>query len=785
MVPPHSGRYRLKISKARHAQFGGATRSSWVLIHLSRRDPPIAVSSLMTEEHYPQTLQASLDDTEGAAGDRASFETSFGQDYLAVVRLKHHPETELRLYDAEGLGPDLATITCSRFWFFWVEAKSVWSKQSKVRCPVKLNELYAIWDFQGKMECQAMSRSQAITLLRHRLYSPPGKISRLIEHHFLDLRMTHLSEPTHPMLSLSSPPKLTSQIPFSPLEETAEVRAEAACPDDAEIDLSTWALPQETEEQAAARSVLRRFAVKWWADYHTRKAHEWLTVTNKLRSKADVLAVKDRLRRVQACRYFKWVRGSGILYWRLPEVWHADFRDGIKCWQLPNTVLPAGRMHNIPTESREHELLTREKIFRLRFNWYLEQGKVELVIPRFTVPKSTDVRVVWDSKANGHNSCLWAPSFILGNFGDLEETVVKWLAVPVAIYLQMGSPDQDYSRDASNFIKSWQADIDIGQQFNNFAAHHEDRPDLGVRMIDTRNNGSKEKHWFMRFSVLHFGGRVSPYIAGMGQQRILEWVKRPPHDTASPYQFDRVILNLPTADGWDPSLQRVLRIRKDGELASAEVNYVDDLHPVSRGIDDTEAVRTAKFTKSQLNSVGNQADDKKYRRPTCRPGAWKGEIMHTDQPFPRKSTTGKKWTRFKSGVAWVLEQGQTGTQVSTAELRRIAGLGINVTDVYRDARCYLKGFFNAIESFRADRDLNGWRVQDGPDLVLDESGLSPEVVDDSMAAAEALEIDDAGTATAATGYPLLTPITPELIAHCEALLDLFDSDTPHAVYIRK
>jgi hypothetical protein len=38
----------------------------------------------------------------------------------------------------------------------------------------------------------------------------------------------------------------------------------------------------------------------------------------------------------------------------------------------------------------------------------------------------------------------------------------------------MGSPDQDYSQDAASFIKSWQADIDVGQQFNNFATHHED-----------------------------------------------------------------------------------------------------------------------------------------------------------------------------------------------------------------------------------------------------------------------------------------------------------------------
>jgi hypothetical protein len=81
-------------------------------------------------------------------------------------------------------------------------------------------------------------------------------------------------------------------------------------------------------------------------------------------------------------------------------------------------------MRNIPTETREQELLTRDKIFRLWFNRYLESGKMRLVIPRFTVPKADDVRVVKDSKVNGHNSCLWAPSFILGYFRDL---VLMWV----------------------------------------------------------------------------------------------------------------------------------------------------------------------------------------------------------------------------------------------------------------------------------------------------------------------------------------------------------------------
>ena len=53
-----------------------------------------------------------------------------------------------------------------------------------------------------------------------------------------------------------------------------------------------------------------------------------------------------------------------------------------------------------------------------------------------------------------------------------------------------------------------------------------------------------------------------------------------------------------------------------------------------------------------------------------------------------------------------------------------------------------------------------------------------------MAAAEELEIKDASTEQAATNYPPFTPITPELLCHCEALLELFEGDLPREIYIR-
>ena len=333
------------------------------------------------------------------------------------------------------------------------------------------------------------------------------------------------------------------------------------------------------------------------------------------------------------------------MYYKLPEEWHKDFRDGVKLWQLPNTELPEGRTQNIPAETREDELKAREKVFQLWFEWFLEaKGPIKLIIPRFPVPKATDIRVVWDSKANGHNKVIWTPSFMLCDFGDLEEIVVRWLSLPVGTYLLMGCPDQDYTQDAAKFIKSWQSDIDVSKHFMNWQAHEDDRPYLGVRMYETWNDGSFERKWFARYRVLHFGGRASPYLACQGQSRVLEWAMKSPEDDSSPFQWSRVVLNLPTENPWDPSLPRVMLIWKDGELAARLVDYVDDLHPSTRGYDESNAKAADHFLKSRINSVGNQASEEKYRIATTSPGAWKGEIMNTAEPLPRKSTSAKKWT---------------------------------------------------------------------------------------------------------------------------------------------
>jgi hypothetical protein len=178
--------------------------------------------------------------------------------------------------------------------------------------------------------------------------------------------------------------------------------------------------------------------------------------------------------------------------------------------------------------------------------------------------------------------------------------------------------------------------------------------------------------------------------------------------------------------------------------------------------EEGKACQACAQMKSRMNLLGNQADDWKDRLWTITPGAWNGVIIHIDTPFPMMNTALKKWTRFKDSLAWILSHSKDTGSVPTAELRRIAGLGVNIMQVYDDAKCYLKGFFNAIAAFQSDCDPKGWWIQN------------------SVGAAAFLEFGynsgEGSPLDAQSDYPLLTPVTSELLLHIEALQILFTGE---------
>ena len=94
---------------------------------------------------------------------------------------------------------------------------------------------------------------------------------------------------------------LTKNIAFTPIEDKVTTRVAASQADDAQIDVSIWALPNETPEQANAREVLRRFAARWWAYHQEKKAWEWWDANGK--DPCDAAAIHDCIRRCKATNY--------------------------------------------------------------------------------------------------------------------------------------------------------------------------------------------------------------------------------------------------------------------------------------------------------------------------------------------------------------------------------------------------------------------------------------------------------------------------------------------------
>ena len=774
LIPAINSKYSRRLYTIKHHQVGGVTSSVWHIGHWNRMTNQACRPSLMTMEFFPRPLQTALDDTKGGRlrSQIKTFETQGDSANEIVGTLQAGSSRETRVvYSATKVGPDISRMqTAERR--FWVEAATVMSPCPMIR-QVNLEELHGMWDYEGKLELKSWGLTQGIKILHHRLLSPPAKIIRIFLSKAADVIVEQvMGSRAQPLLDkhdMSPTQGLTQDVPFASMEAKMDTRATATQADDAQVDLSTWALPNETPEQAKAREVLRRFAAKWWAYNLSRKAWKWWQEHGK-RGK-DAAAIADCLRRAKACTYWEWVRGSRIHFWMFPEEFQEEFRDGTEFFHL--SAAPKGMVHNLPAPSREAELEARKKVFKLKFQWHLEKKFVSLCVPRFSIVKVlvdgvvTDIRVIWDSKSNGHNATLWAPSFMLDDCGDVEEHVVKWLAIPMGQYLEQGSPPQDYTRTDCSYIKSKQGDVDVGGMFHNFLAHQNERENLGVRWIETQNDGSMERHEFLRFTVLTFGGKSSPYLACQAQARILEACMGNRRDPSNCWQWDRVHLNLPCADDYDASLPRVLLLRKDGKMATRQATFVDDIHPSGRDEGDDEHTKMAcKQLKSRMNSRGNRAEDRKYRPPSFTPGAWNGVVIHTDTPFPRKSTTLKKWMRMREGLDWIWSVAQESDVIETGRLRRFAGLAVHVTEVYRDARSYLKGIFNAIESFRWNRDLYGWRLRT------------------AMEAAAMLELDDADIASSAVDYPVETRITSELLMHVEALRSLFAAETPHSVPIR-
>ena len=556
-------------------------------------------------------------------------------------------------------------------------------------------------------------------------------------------------------------------------QDTAGVEV-ATTNDDAAVKFHIWAVGGDSPEFEKAREGLRAMAFRWWIIKTRKEVISWLKVRKRTHPKeveADTEGIRDCLTRLANSTWFEWTDGSRTHFWRWPERWLLEARDGATACVVER---PPRRLHWPPLPQEEWmEDLDVEKIAKLISRRYIEAGPVKVVIPRMCVPKGDDdVRVVWDMTRNGVNPGLFASTFYL-----------------IGIYSLMDRIDEGM----------WIADFDCGEMFNNYTLHESEREYAGVYLSDSvrkklwdhygekfkKDYGWTEVPRFLRWARLPFGWRPSPIMAIRMMMRSIELAKGRPDDLSSPFQFSTIRLNLPTMSDYDPGLRRVIKLRSDGKPASDAFVFVDDGRIA--GFDQIMANKASRHVVGEIQRRGTQDAARKREAASTRPRAWTGGVVYTDKGMLRKFLVKKKWIRIQTIVRSVLEGGDL---LERKPFESGIGFLIHASATYSFLRPYLVGFYLAMNLHLGDRDDNGWRLR--ADKVDEEEGMTDffdSVTADTISREMNKEANDVGQAVRdnvpeQTLGPGPVPVTDLLRRNAQTILRLCQGEEPVQLLVR-
>ena len=127
-----------------------------------------------------------------------------------------------------------------------------------------------------------------------------------------------------------------------------------------------------------------------------------------------------------------------------------------------------------------------------------------------------------------------------------------------------------------------------------------------------------------------------------------------PRDDTNPFAWHSIRLNLPGTADYNPTLPWMLKIRKDGLVASDIAQYVDDVR-IMAPTEELAWMCSSKMAKG-LAFLGLQDAARKRRMPSQTPGAWAGATVSSDGTVVRKGVTKERWEKLKMKVRWIASE---------------------------------------------------------------------------------------------------------------------------------
>lgn len=395
--------------------------------------------------------------------------------------------------------------------------------------------------------------------------------------------------------------------------------------------------------------------------------------------------------------YWDWDAGSALLFWRFHPEERKNTRDGTKVFikgKLPRYRVPQ-RIPRTPAQAQQ----LKDKLWRVRERGYITPGPVVSLTNVFAVPKVVDeagavldVRPVYDATKSGLNEAVWAPSF--------------WLPSTDTLFRMMD-------------FDTWLGDIDLGEMFLNFPLDPRLQPYAGVditQFCSEEERRGRRVVW-ERWNRTLMGFGPSPYTAIREELCGEEIVRGDRRDPENIFRWDRIRLNLPGSELYDPLLPWVSKVfseaLKDGatveRIACDFVTFVDDIRAAGYSLEATwQAVRRI---ASMLNYLGIQDAPRKRRSPLkTEAGAWTGALQRVYECAIVALTSQQKWDKAKRIIKEMLERVQEGSPLSLKALLKERGFLVHLSMTYPLMVPYLKGLHLTVDSWREGRDEEGWRM---------------------------------------------------------------------------
>jgi hypothetical protein len=381
----------------------------------------------------------------------------------------------------------------------------------------------------------------------------------------------------------------------------------------------------------------------------------------------------------------------------------------------------------------------------------------------FSVPKGTDIRMVYDASKSGLNSCIWVPRFPLPN---------------IDTHLRSVEPG------------TWMGDLDVGEMCLNFPLHASLRALCGVdltqygKFIELETTATtttwelRSYHW----TRCPMGLRPSPYQTVRGMMVAEEVIRGDPSDPNNVFRWDHVEENLPATDGYDPTRAWIVRVRSDGTLASDLFTYVDDQR--CTGATEQECWLAERRIGSTNTYLGIQDASRKRRGPSRKPGAWSGSVVQTTDGVVGVRVSQEKWDKaqVQVGELKLLLESDRGV-ANRARLESIRGFLLYLSRTYPSITPYIKGLHLTIDGWRPDRDAEGWRKPKAKQHSPRSAGLG-EAVERNVQRLRVRDSEEEGWEEEELEAPTEVKLMPRMGPDVSALERFFSTQLPPLRVIR-